>query len=123
MATLKNNIDSISDNTENIARDYWKLFSIKQSEKLALLLGGLVSVFIVITLILILVVFGSFALAGALNKMLVSEFWGFVIVGGVYVADGGLDPGSNIRITSSPVCQSFCKVHLLRVGGRFGTGL
>jgi energy-coupling factor transporter transmembrane protein EcfT len=85
MATLKSNIHKISGDTETLARDYLKLFSVKQSEKLALFLGILTSVFVLATLLLILVVFSSFALAGTLNKLLVSDFWGFVIVGGLYL--------------------------------------
>lgn len=85
MATLKSNINKISNDTEDLAKNYLKLFSVKQSEKLALFLGILTSVFVLATLLLILVVFTSFALAGTLNKLLVSDFWGFVIVGGLYL--------------------------------------
>jgi hypothetical protein len=85
MATLKNNIKNISDNTENMARDYLKLFSIKQSEKFALLLGVLTSVFVLATILLVLIVFSSFALAETLNNLMISNFLGFVIVGGVYL--------------------------------------
>ena len=35
MATLKNQINDISKDTENLVKEYVKLFSIKQSEKLA----------------------------------------------------------------------------------------
>jgi len=62
-----------------------KLFKVIQSEKLALFLGILTSIFVLATLLLILVVFSSFALAGTLNKLLDSDFWGFVIVGGLYL--------------------------------------
>lgn len=85
MATLKSNINKISNDTEDLAKNYLKLFSVKQSEKLALFLGILTSVFVLATLLLILVVFTSFGLAGTLNKLLVSDFWGFVIVGGLYL--------------------------------------
>jgi energy-coupling factor transporter transmembrane protein EcfT len=85
METLKRNLHKISDDTEILAKDYLKLFSVRQSEKLALFLGILTSVFVLATLLLILVVFSSFALAGTLNKLLVSDFWGFVIVGGLYL--------------------------------------
>ena len=85
MATLKNQINDISKDTESLVKEYVKLFSIKQSEKLALFLGILSSVFVLATLLLIVVVFSSFALAAYLNKVMPGEFWGFVIVGGVYV--------------------------------------
>jgi len=85
MATLKSNLHKISDDTEILVKDYLKLFSVRQSEKLALFLGILTSVFVLATLLLILVVFSSFALAGTLNKLLASDFWGFVIVGGFYL--------------------------------------
>ena len=85
MATLKSNIKTISDDTETITRDYLKLFSIKQSEKFALLLGVLTSVFVLATILLIVIVFSSLALAETLNNLMTSDLWGFVIVGGVYL--------------------------------------
>ena len=85
MATIKKNIKKISGDTETLAKDYLKLFSVKQAEKLALFLGIITSVFFLATILLILVVFCSFALAGSLNKWLNSEYYGFLIVGGFYV--------------------------------------
>lgn len=86
MASLKNNIKKVSGDTENLAKNYLKLFSVRQTEKLALFLGIVMSIFVVAVLLLILVVFSSFALAGTLNKILNSEFWGFVIIGVLYIA-------------------------------------
>ena len=83
MATLKNQIHDISKDTESLVKEYVKLFSIKQSEKLALFLGIIASVFLLATLLLIVVVFSSLALAGYLNKVMAREYWGFVIVGGL----------------------------------------
>ena len=37
------------------------------------------------TLLLIVVVFSSFAFAGFLNKVMAGEYWGFWIVGGGYI--------------------------------------
>lgn len=85
MPSLKNNIKNISDDTEILAKDYLKLFSVRQSEKLAIFLGILMSIFVIATLVLILVIFSSFVLAGTLNKLLNSEFWGFVIIAGLYL--------------------------------------
>ena len=85
MATLKNQVNDISKDTENLVKDYVKLFSIKQSEKLALFLGILSSVFLLATLLLIVVVFSSLALAAYLNKVMPGEYWGYVIVGGAYI--------------------------------------
>lgn len=85
MASLKNNIQNLSGDTETLVRDYLKLFSVRQSEKLAIFLGILMSIFVIATLILILVIFCSFILAGALNDILASNFWGFVIVGSLYL--------------------------------------
>ncbi len=85
MASLKNNIKNISDDTESLAKDYLKLFSVRQSERLAIFLGILMSIFVIATLVLILLIFSSFVLAGTLNKLLASEFWGFVIVAGLYL--------------------------------------
>ena len=85
MATLKNQVSDISKDTESLVKEYVKLFSIKQSEKLALFLGIIASVFLLATLLLIVVVFSSLALAAYLNKVMPGEYWGYVIVGGVYV--------------------------------------
>jgi len=85
MAMLKNQINDISKDTESLVKEYVKLFSIKQSEKLALFLGIIASVFLLATLLLIVVVFSSFAFAGYLNKIMAGEYWGYVIVGGSYI--------------------------------------
>ena len=85
MAMLKNQINDISRDTEKLVRDYVKLFSIKQSEKLALLLGILSSGFLLLALMLIVLIFSSLALAAYLNKLLPGDFWGYLLVGGVYV--------------------------------------
>jgi hypothetical protein len=85
MASLKDNINNISDDTESLVKDYLKLFSIKQSEKFALFLGVLSSAFILTLLILIVVVFCSFALAGYLNELLATDYWGYWIVTGFFL--------------------------------------
>lgn len=85
MATLKSNLQKVSGDTESLAKDYLKLFSVRQSEKIAIFLGVMMSIFVIATLVLILVIIASFFLAGALNKMLASEFWGFVIVASLYL--------------------------------------
>lgn len=84
MSAIKNNLNNITGDSEAIARDYKKLIMLKFSEKFALTLGILVSVFIISTLLLIVVVFSSFSLAGYLNKLLQSEFLGFLVVTGIY---------------------------------------
>lgn len=85
MASLKNNIKNISGDSETLAKDYLKLFTVRQSEKLAIFLGIIMSIFVIATLVLILVIFSSFVLAGTLNKLLHSEFWGFVIIASLYL--------------------------------------
>jgi len=85
MSKLKNNIDSLTTDTENIAKDYLKLLTIRITERLSLFIGILFSVFIISTLLLIVVLIGSIALAGFLNKVLDSFFWGHLIVAGVYL--------------------------------------
>jgi hypothetical protein len=85
MASLKNNIDSTTAHTESLIKDYLKLFSIAQSQKVALLLGILSTVFILSTLLLIIVVFCSFALASYLNDILAGSYWGFWIVAAFYL--------------------------------------
>jgi len=85
MTSLKENINNISDDTQDFIRDYIKLFSIKLSEKLARFLGKLSSILIISALILIALVFGSFALAGYLNELLANNYYGYLIVCGIYV--------------------------------------
>lgn len=85
MASLKNQINDISDDSKSLLRDYVKLFSIRQSEKLALFLGLLFTFYILSTIVIILIVFGSFVLAGSLNRLLGGEYWGYLIVGSVYL--------------------------------------
>ena len=85
MSKLKNNLKSISSNTETIIKDYIKLLMIKQTEKLALFLGILSSIFIISTLLLIVLLICSLALAGYINKLMETEDWGFWIVAGFYI--------------------------------------
>lgn len=85
MATIKNNLNNISEDTKILVKDYLKLVSVKLSEKLALVLGILASVFILAILLLLVVVFCSFALATYLNNILYSEFWGYWIVTAFYL--------------------------------------
>lgn len=85
METLKKNVNSIANDTEAIVKDYLKLFWIKQSKKLAVILGIIVSVFILSTLLLIVLLFCSFALAVYLNDILPGDYWGFWIVSGIYI--------------------------------------
>ena len=85
MAKLKKNLNNITDDTKVLVEDYLRLFSGKFSEKLALFLGILASVFVLFTLIMILVIFSSFTLAGYLSKVLPGEYWGFGIVSGIYL--------------------------------------
>jgi len=85
MATLKNNFNKITDDTESLAKDYLKLFSIRQVEKIALFFGILTSIFVLATLLIVLIVFISFALADVFNKLLPGDFWGFLIVGSLYL--------------------------------------
>ena len=85
MSAIKNNIDNIFDDTEVIVNDYLKLFSIKLTEKISLFLGIVSSIFIISTLLLIVIIFLSFVLAGYLNKILESNFLGFGIVAALYI--------------------------------------
>jgi hypothetical protein len=85
MSKLKDNIDNISAGTENIAKDYQKLLMIKITERLSLFIGILFSVFIVSTLLLIVLLICSVALSAFLNKILSSEFWGYLMVAALYI--------------------------------------
>ena len=85
MASLKSGIDKLSGDSKTLVEDYLKLFSIKQSEKLALLLGILFSFFMLSLLLLIVILFSSFALAAWLNSILSGAYTGFLIMGGLYL--------------------------------------
>lgn len=85
MASLKDNVNNIADDTESLIKDHLKLFSVKQSERLALFLGVITSVFILSLLLLVLVVFCSFALASYLNDQLPGNHWGFWILAAFYL--------------------------------------
>jgi hypothetical protein len=85
MASLKSGIDKLSGDSKTLVEDYLKLFSIKQSEKLALLLGILFSFFMLSLLLLIVILFSSFALAALLNSILSGAYTGFLIMGGLYI--------------------------------------
>ena len=85
MSKLKNNIDNISSDTQNIVKDYLRLLMVRQTEKLALFFGVISTVFILSTLLLIVILIASVAFAGYLNEVLDSNYWGFWIVAGAYV--------------------------------------
>lgn len=109
MATLKNNINNISDNTETLVKDYVKLFSIKLSEKLALLLGILAAVFILSLLLLIVIAFCSFVLAVYLNELLAHDYWGFWIVSAFYVLVITLIIVKIVKTKTPPLSNLFTK--------------
>ena len=110
MASLKSNLNNISDDTESLVRDYLKLFSIKQTEKLSLYLGILATVFILSLLLLIIIVFWSFALAGYLNDVLANDYWGFWIVSGFYVLVIALIIFKMIKTKRPPLSNLFVKL-------------
>ena len=85
MESLKNNIDNLSDETQELINDYMKLFSMRQSEKLTMFLGVLSTAFILTLLLMVVVVLISFALAGFLNHLLDSQYWGTAIVIGLFL--------------------------------------
>jgi len=85
MASLKDNINNISDDTRSLINDHLKLFSIKQTEKLARFFGLLSTIFILSIILLIVIIFSSFALAGILNSLLNTPFGGYLIVSGIYL--------------------------------------
>ena len=85
MSTLKNNIDELTNDSEVIVKNYLKLFGLKQSERLAIFLGVLSTVFVISLLLLIVIVFCSFVLAGYLNQVFNNDQAGYFIVAGIYV--------------------------------------
>ena len=90
MENLKNNIQDITKSGEDIVTNYVKLFGIRQSQKLATFLGVLSSVFIISTLLLIVIVFGSFVLADVFNNVFESKYMGYLIIVILYLLAVGL---------------------------------
>lgn len=90
MENLKNNIEDITKDGENLVTHYLKLFGIKQSERLASFLGLVTSVFIISTLLLIVIIFGSFVLADFLNALFRSKYIGFLIIAFIYILVVGI---------------------------------
>ena len=85
MASLKDNINNLSDDTRSLINDHIKLFSIRQTEKLARFFGLLSTIFILSIILLIFIIFFSFAIAGILNNLLNTAFGGYLIVSGIYI--------------------------------------
>jgi len=85
MATIKNNIDAISSDTETFVKDYTKLFMLKLSEKFTLILGIVMTVIVISILLLIVVVFCSFTFADYMNNILNSSYLKLIIVLGIYL--------------------------------------
>lgn len=85
MTSIKENIHHVAEDTRSVVRDHLKLFSIRQTEKLSRFFGLLSTIFIIGLILLIVIIFFSFALAGILNHLLNSFFWGYLIVSGIYV--------------------------------------
>lgn len=85
MASLKDNINNISDDSRSLINDHLKLFSIRQTEKLARFFGLLSTIFIISIILLIFIIFFSFAIAGILNNLLNTAIWGYMIVSGIYI--------------------------------------
>lgn len=85
MENLKNNIKDITTDGQNLVQNYLSLFGIRQSKRLATFLGVLASVFIISTLLMIVIVFGSIVLADFLNTLFDSRYMGFLIISLIYL--------------------------------------
>jgi len=85
MTTLTDNVGDFKHDTESLIADYLKLFSIKQSEKLALLLGVFASIIVLAILLFMVIIFCSLALASILNKVFAGEIVGYWIMGAFFL--------------------------------------
>ena len=90
MRNLKNNIEDITKDGENLVRNYLKLFGIRQSERLASLIVLISSIFLISTLLLIVIIFGSFVLSDFLKSVFDSKYLGFLIIAFLYVLAVGI---------------------------------
>jgi len=84
MENLKNNGEQLSKDVENIIQNYLKLFSLKQTESLAVFMGLISSVILITTLLLIVILFCSFVLGDLLNDLFESNYLGYGILSGIY---------------------------------------
>ena len=80
MEKLKQNLNDLSNESQDLAKDYLKYVSLTASKKMALLIGVVVTTFILSLLFLLVITLVSFALAGMLNALLNSQFAGFAII-------------------------------------------
>lgn len=85
MENLKSNIQDLAKGGEQLINNYVKLLGVRQSQKLAIFLGLIASVFIISTLLLIVIVFASLVLANYLSAALQSDYMGFVIIAVLYL--------------------------------------
>lgn len=85
MENLKNNIKDITKDGQNLATNYLTLFGIRQTKRLATFLGVIASVFIISTLLLIVIVFGSIVLADFFNNLFESKYMGYLLISALYI--------------------------------------
>lgn len=90
MEKLKQNLNDLSNESQDLAKDYLKYVSLTASKKMALLIGVVVTTFILSLLFLLVITLVSFALAGMLNALLNSQFAGFAIIITLYFVAVGL---------------------------------
>lgn len=77
MEQLKSSYKKIPKETEELIEEYVKLFKIKQSEKLALLLGILSSALVLCFLVIIVTILLAIGVSEFLNKLLGSGYLGY----------------------------------------------
>ncbi len=85
MENLKNSLQNITSESKDLAQDYVKLISLTVSKKIALMIGILVTTFLLSLMFLLVITLCSFAISGFLNNLLNSQFLGFVIVVSFYI--------------------------------------
>lgn len=90
MEKLKQNLNDLSNESQDLAKAYLKYVSLTASKKMALLIGVVVTTFILSLMFLLVITLVSFALAGMLNALLNSQFAGFAIIIILYFIAVGL---------------------------------
>ena len=81
MESLKDIWDSLT----TLYKDKVRFYSLKGVEKSSLFLGIIATILIISVFCLMVLIFGSIALANFLNKILDSSFLGYLIVSGAYL--------------------------------------
>ena len=85
------------------------LFKIELAEKISGVISNIIALFFVIIIFLMVIIFFSISLALILGKITGENFWGFLIVSGLYFVVGILVWKGKDRIIRIPIMNSILR--------------